>query len=61
VLDGHFAVVGDGGPDGDGLPGDVASAVQPHPAGHRSRGHTGQANAVLDLAVEGLLEGSNKD
>ena len=58
MLDGHFAVVGDGGPDGDGLAGDVASAVQPHPTGHWTRGHAGQPDAVLDLAVERLLEGA---
>ena len=59
MLDGHFAVVGDGGPDGDGLAGDVASAVQPHPTGHWTRGHAGQPDAVLDLAVERLLEGAS--
>ena len=58
VLDGHFAVVGDGGPDGDGLAGDVTSAVQPDPTGHWTRGHAGQPDAVLDLAVERLLEGA---
>ncbi len=55
VLDGDLAVVGDSGPDGDGLPGHVAAPVQADPAGHWPRGEARQTHSMLDLAVKGLL------
>jgi hypothetical protein len=56
VLDGDFAVVGDRGPDGDGLSGHVASSVESDSAGDRAGSHARQTDLVLDLAVERLLE-----
>ena len=56
VLDGDPAPVVDGGPDGDGLTRDVASPVKPDPARDRALRQAGQADLVLDLAVEGLLQ-----
>ena len=55
-LDGDLALVVDGGPDVDGLPGHVASPVQPDPAGDGARGEAGHAQLVFYLAVEGLLQ-----
>ena len=60
VLDLDFAAVGDGGPDGDGLAGDVPAAVQSHPTRHRALRPTRQADFVLDLAVERLLQNVGK-
>ena len=60
MLDLHFAAVGDGGPDGDGLAGDVAAAVQAHPTRHRALRPTREADFVLDLAVERLLQNVGK-
>jgi hypothetical protein len=56
VLDGDFAVVSDGGPDGDGLAGDVAASVKANSASDWTGCHTGQPDLVLDLAVKRLLE-----
>ena len=56
MLDGDFAVVGDGGPDGDGLARNVPSSVESDSAGDRAGGHAGQPDLVLDLAVERLLQ-----
>ncbi len=56
MLDGDFAVVGDRGPDGDGLSGHVASAVESDSAGDRAGSHARQTDLVLDLTVERLLE-----
>ncbi len=56
MFDVDFAAVGDRGPDGDGLPGHVSAAVEPHATHHRARGPARQADLVLDLAVERLLE-----
>ena len=56
VLDLDFAIVGDGGPDGDGLAGNVAAAVESHPTRHRALRPTRQPDLVFDLAVEGLLQ-----
>ena len=55
MLDLDFAIVGDGGPDGDGLAGNVSAAVESHPTRHRALRPTRESNFVLDLAVEGLL------
>ena len=56
VLDLDFAIVGDGGPDGDGLAGNVSAAVESHPTRHRALRPTRQPDLVFDLAVEGLLQ-----
>jgi hypothetical protein len=56
VLDGDFAVVGDGGPDGDGLAGDIAASVKANSASDWTGCHTGQPDLVLDLAVKRLLK-----
>ena len=56
MLDGNFAVVGDGGPDGDGLAGDVAASIQANSTGDWTRGHTCQPDLVFDLAVKRLLK-----
>ena len=59
ALDGDGALVVNGGPDVDGLPGHVPSPVQPHPAGHRPRGQAGHPQLVLYLTVEWLLKTRN--
>ena len=56
VLDLDFAIVGDGGPDRDGLAGNVSAAVESHPTRHRALRPTRQPDLVFDLAVEGLLQ-----
>ena len=56
MLDLDFAIVGDGGPDGDGLAGNVSAAVESHPTRHRALRPTRQSDFVLDLAVEWLLQ-----
>ena len=60
MFDCNFAVVGDCGPDADGLAGDVPAPVQPDPTRDRPGRHAGQPDLVLDLAVEGLLETKEK-
>ena len=56
MLDLDFAIVGDGGPDRDGLAGNVAAAVESRPTRHRALRPTRQPDLVFDLAVEGLLQ-----
>ena len=56
MLDGDFAVVGDGGPDGDGLARNVTSSVETDSTSHRTGSHACQADLVLDLTVERLLK-----
>ena len=61
MLDLDFAIVGDGGPDGDGLAGNVSAAVESHPTRHRALRPTRQSDFVLDLAVEWLLQDVGSD
>ena len=60
MFDCNFAVVGDCGPDADGLPGDVAAPVQTDSTRDRAGRHAGQPDLVLNLTVEGLLKGRRK-
>ena len=55
-FDGHLALVVDGGPDVDRLPGHVTSAVETHATRDGTRGETRHAQLVFYLTVEGLLE-----
>ena len=55
MLDLDFAIVGDGGPDGDGFARNVSAAVESHPTRHRALRPTRQSDLVFDLAVERLL------
>jgi hypothetical protein len=56
VLDRDFAVVGDGGPDGDGLAGNVPASVQANSTGDWTGCHACQPDLVFDLTVERLLK-----
>lgn len=56
MFDGDSAAVIDGGPDRDGLTGDVTTTIQSNPTRHRSGGVTGQADLVLNLAMKWLLQ-----
>ena len=60
MFDCNFAVVCDCGPDADGLPGDVATSVQPDPTRDRTGRHAGQPDLVLNLTMERLLKGREK-
>ena len=55
-LDGHLALVVDGGPDVDRLPGHVSSTVKTHATRDGACGQTRHAQLVFYLTVEWLLK-----